>query len=161
MSTAELRTAEEVRLYACMVQRRIEQQRCRRPPPPPPAIVTPAPSLTMNATSPTRAALRMTADHYNLSIEVIVSYGRKHVLIGPRYVAFFVAHRLGASFVQIGRVAHRDHSTVVYGCRSIERQLACRCPPELIEIVDRIGARAASIVGRCWLPVRDLSYDDN
>ena len=179
MVCVELKTAEEVRAHARMVARRMIAQRFVAPKPPEPPIApeppmlpaAPAPiahdlpppaarTMPLGQASRVRVALRAAAEHYSLPMSRLLGPERYPSLIRPRHIAFFVARRLGASFKQIGRVANRDHSTVLHGYRTIHGWLEQGHLPELADVVDEIGSRAAAIAGRAWPPVAEAKCDE-
>jgi hypothetical protein len=170
----ELKTADEVRAHARMIQRRIDAQR-NAPPEPSPARRPPPPIamhhddevpegddlLPLHAATgrnQTRAVLRIAAKYFGLSLEEVTSASRATAIAMPRQIGFFVARCLGASYPKIGRECRRDHSTVHHGCRCIKERV--QTDDALAGTVDAIGTEAAAIFGVYWRPARAKQNDD-
>lgn len=70
------------------------------------------------------------AKYYGIPLRDLVSFRRARGLIRPRHVAMYLARTLTKhSLPAIGRIFERDHTTIMHGCRQIERQR--RQDPEL------------------------------
>jgi hypothetical protein len=172
MMLADLRTAAEVREHARIVQRRINAQRAaaaraeqeRKPPPPMPAPRppkkprddVPAPCLSelplhpsavpvpvAISGHPTRTVLSIAADYFGFALTDLIGECRTQAVVLPRQIGCFVAHRLGASYLRIGRAAERNHATVMHACKLIEKRIA---EDEAVAIaVNAIGVQAAEV----------------
>jgi chromosomal replication initiation ATPase DnaA len=69
---------------------------------------------------------RRVAEHYKMTVGDLESPCRKRALVRARQMAMLMARRLtGRSFPEIARrFGDRDHTTVIHGCRQIEKKLA-------------------------------------
>jgi chromosomal replication initiator protein len=77
------------------------------PAPPPPTAV--------------QRVLQLVADHYGLTVTDLVGPSRQRQVMRPRHVAMYLLHEhLGLSYVSIGKLLRRDHSTVIFGVRRIQ-----------------------------------------
>jgi hypothetical protein len=75
--------------------------------------------------APTRIkpVISTVAKYYDVPVRDLVSFRRARALIRPRHVAMYLARALTKhSLPVIGRVFERDHTTILYGCRQIEKQ---------------------------------------
>lgn len=64
------------------------------------------------------------ARYYGLSMAEFYSHRRKELFVKARFIAMYFARKMTIrSFPMIGRLLHRDHSTVIYGADKIEVQL--------------------------------------
>lgn len=67
--------------------------------------------------------LKTVADHYKVDADMLIAPRDEHYrsrrLNEPRRVAMFLIRELtAASYPEIGRFFHRDHTTVIYACRT-------------------------------------------
>ena len=61
--------------------------------------------------------------YYSISIDEMTGLSRVQEILKPRQVAMYIAkHRLGVSFVKLGDVFGRDHTTVINAVNKIEMQ---------------------------------------
>ena len=69
---------------------------------------------------------RAVAERYKITVGDLESASRKRSFVRPRQIAMLVARRVtDRSFPEIGRrLGDRDHTTIIHGCRKIERQCA-------------------------------------
>ena len=67
-----------------------------------------------------------TADFFGVTVRDLKSDRRDAKVVRARHVAMFLCRTdLSMTFEQIGRAfGNRDHTTIVYGCRKIEKELA-------------------------------------
>jgi hypothetical protein len=66
-----------------------------------------------------------TAARFGVDVDQLVGQSRVRSLVHPRHVAMFVVRRrLGLSFLEIGRVFHRDHTSVQNAVNRIEHLTA-------------------------------------
>jgi hypothetical protein len=168
MMFAELKTAEQVREHARIVQRRIDQRRAVAALSPlPPREARPAGAVDevpeepdkeylplaplVVVGHPTRTVIAIAADYFGLQLGDLIGASRNQKFILPRQIGCFVAKRLGASLPKIGRAVQRDHSTVHYGCRTIESRV--RKDEILASAVNAIGSKAAAAFGARWRAV--------
>ena len=64
-------------------------------------------------------------ENYGISRKDMLSCRRSRHLADARHVAFYLARELTArSYSEVGRMFNRDHSTVTYGCKKVECNLA-------------------------------------
>lgn len=62
------------------------------------------------------------AGYYDIPLNSINSGRRSRAVARPRQVAMYLARELTLkSLPDIGRIFNRDHTTVIHGCRQIER----------------------------------------
>jgi chromosomal replication initiation ATPase DnaA len=101
-----------------------------------------------------RTVVKMTAEHFELSVREITGVYRHPRFARPRMVIYYVARHFMASFPLIGRLTKRDHTTVISGRKTIKERMAAG-DDELKTAVNAIGARAAAAFGMEWLPVGD------
>lgn len=128
MDVAILKTAAEVREQA----RRVLERRNRlfKPAPArPPEPMIELPETVMSAPElppalQTRNVFVLTAKHFDVRYLSLIGASRRRGIVHARHVAFFIAHRLGASLTRIAWIGHRDHTSVLWGCTRIEQQLA-------------------------------------
>lgn len=74
----------------------------------------------------------------------LLLHRRTHELAEPRQIAMYLARRLtGASSAQLGRVFHRDHSTVLYGYDSVAARM--EQDPHFAQRVNEIEALVRSV----------------
>jgi chromosomal replication initiator protein len=67
---------------------------------------------------------------------------RRQSVAGARSLAMYLARELGrASYAEIGRYFHRDHSTVMYACKKTAANVACQ--PHLRQLVDQFASELA------------------
>lgn len=57
------------------------------------------------------------AEKHSVKVEHILSPSRQQHHVAARHECYFTLHSLGLSSSQIGKVMHRDHSTVLHGIR--------------------------------------------
>lgn len=63
------------------------------------------------------------ANYYGMTLNQVQSPKRTRQIARTRQaVCWFLRSRLGISTVEIGRLIHRDHSTVIYAWQTIERE---------------------------------------
>ncbi len=69
----------------------------------------------------------LTARQFGLKVADLKSPSRQRAVVLARGVAMYLARQTsGKTLVQIGRFfGGRDHSTVLHGCRQVERLLHC------------------------------------
>jgi chromosomal replication initiation ATPase DnaA len=86
------------------------------------------------------------AKYYDVPVRDLVSFRRTHALIRPRQVAMYLARALTKhSLPAIGRVFERDHTTILHGCRQIEKQRQ-RDPDldlQIRQLIERLTPAAA------------------
>jgi chromosomal replication initiator protein len=71
---------------------------------------------------PDEEVIRLVADRFFMSVEEMMSASHKPRVVTARAVAMWVMRQAkGYSFPKIGRVFGRNHSTVLFACRQVER----------------------------------------
>ncbi len=89
------------------------------------------------------------ADHFGVSLEVLIGRCRDWEICAVRHIAFGLARELtGQSLPQIGRYFGRDHTTVLSGLRRYEVVLAVEHDCLIDEIRQRIIARSRAVFVR-------------
>ena len=82
----------------------------------------------------------LACEHYSVSLQELDSKRRMRRVARPRQVAMFLAKRwTSLSLPEIGRWFDRDHTTVLYGCRQIEKLV--EQDPELAGDLEAIESR--------------------
>lgn len=85
--------------------------------------------------------IAITAAHYSVTSQAILSSSRHVLTTSARKVAMFLCRdRLGMSYAQIGRIFGRDHSTVMHACRCVERNR------DLARDADYVAARLPAVI---------------
>lgn len=88
-----------------------------------------------------RDVIAVAARHYSVTPQAILSSSRHVLTVTARKVAMFVCRdRLGMSYAQIGRIFGRDHSTVMYSCRTVEKVA------DMMRDADYIAARLPAVI---------------
>lgn len=78
---------------------------------------------------------QLVCEAYGVRRTELMSIRRQKWLVDPRHVAMWLAHRYtSCSLPQIGHHMRRDHTTVMHGCRRVEKQLAT--DPNLAHMVE-------------------------
>jgi hypothetical protein len=69
--------------------------------------------------------VRVVATHYGMEASDITSHKRNIIYLTPRHITYFISFILsGQSKVVIGkRLGGRDHSTIVYGVKKIQKAI--------------------------------------
>ena len=62
-----------------------------------------------------RDVLREVSRATGIKITDLTGYSRRRSIVWPRQVAYLALHRAGYSLSDIGRIMHRDHTTVMHG----------------------------------------------
>lgn len=67
---------------------------------------------------------------------LLIGRRRTASLARARQLAYYVAHRSGVSYADIGRAMHRDHSTVMFGVKAEKkRRIGGKVAPTLVSPV--------------------------
>ncbi len=87
------------------------------------------------------AIQKAVATKYGVAVEELVGASRRRELSQPRHVAMYLARKLtGSSLPEIGRkFGDRDHSSVLAGCRNVEKAL--RLDNRVVLVVDELESR--------------------
>lgn len=90
---------------------------------------------------PVRDVIEAAAEHFGVSVAVLLGVDRHQPVARQRQIAMFIAHKLtGRSLPYIGRhIGGRDHTTVLHGVRAIQDRIA-RGDVETITAVNGIVA---------------------
>jgi hypothetical protein len=104
--------------------------------------------------------VQVVADHYKVKADALVAPQQKgyrpRYLDEPRRVAMMLVRETGASFPEIGRFFNRDHTTVIYACRTAAEETG---QVTLIEIREKLAAAMASKPGDSCPRCRQLQLD--
>lgn len=87
------------------------------------------------------AIQKAVATKYSVPVEELTSASRRRELSQPRHIAMYLARKLtGSSLPEIGRkFGGRDHSSVLAGCRNVEKAL--KLDNRVVQVVDELEAR--------------------
>lgn len=91
--------------------------------------------------------LRLLEGAFNVSREQLLSRSRRQRLVRPRQLAMYLCRRCSdASLKEIGRAFSRDHTSVLYAIRAVEKRITeqPQLRYELEALASRIGASQAS-----------------
>jgi Bacterial dnaA protein helix-turn-helix len=69
----------------------------------------------------TREIIQGVCERHGITYAELVGHSRKHYLMPPRVEAARLLRERGISFPEIGRILHRDHSTIVHALSKLER----------------------------------------
>lgn len=97
--------------------------------------------LQSRAVRPNRmmAVIHATAQVSGVTVREILATDRHARVAHPRQIAMALCREIpGASFPQIGRVFHRDHSTVMHAVDAVRKRMT----PELADALQRIREKA-------------------
>lgn len=87
---------------------------------------------------PVELAIRATANRFGVTPDEMQSDDRRRELAEARQVAAYIAHRLfGISSPDVGKMLHRDHSTVLYSCTRVGETPRLR--RVALDIAQRVG----------------------
>lgn len=94
-----------------------------------------------------RRVITTTAGHYGVTVARLVGPSRAPSLILPRHVAMFVARsHTGESYPRLGLAFRRDHTSVLAGCRHVERMVAAAEPRLVVDLAAiRVGLAAPPV----------------
>jgi chromosomal replication initiator protein len=78
----------------------------------------------------TEAVVKAVVAHYGVSIEILKQKGRggKEAVLARQVAMFLIRSKLNKSFEHIGKYFNRDHSTVLYACKSIGEKMRKEIP---------------------------------
>lgn len=102
-------------------------------------------SLEVESLYPTMGRIKaIVALHFGISVEDINSARRSYNICRPRQIAMYLAKTLTPrSFPQIANeLGGRDHTTVIHGCRKIERLM--KEDPDLHEEIEKLSREIKS-----------------
>jgi len=75
---------------------------------------------TMNCTG--RDVLLVCSDRLRIPMKTIIGKDRHKRVALARQATYYVArHTTGMSYPELGKLFHRDHTTILYGVRKIEK----------------------------------------
>lgn len=95
--------------------------------------------------TPIRRIIELTAQDFGVPAEEIVSDRRSQEITIPRQVAFYLARELTpSSLPAIGRVFHRDHTTILSGVNALGARM--EADPLLAERVRRLRDEIAPAI---------------
>lgn len=84
--------------------------------------------------------MRMSAKHYGVSLEELVSPMRRRAYSKPRWAIHMALHRRKRKHCEIGRWMNRNHATIIYGIRQAEYWI--ERDPEFRDLIDRMASFA-------------------
>jgi chromosomal replication initiator protein len=85
-------------------------------------ILTKAPSVALRRRVTVRRIRETVAAYYDVSLQAMLSDRRARSIARPRQIAMYLAKELTPkSLPCIGREFNRDHTTVMYALRQVER----------------------------------------
>ena len=69
--------------------------------------------------------IKVTAKYYDLLPEHLTAVGKKGEFVIPRYVAMYLIKQFCSriSLYKVGKIFHRDRTTVIYGCNRISNEI--------------------------------------
>lgn len=73
-----------------------------------------------------------------VSVDDIMGKSRAPRFADPRHIVMWMLRREGLSYPQIGRLFNRDHTTIMYGCRRVERM------PALMAVAEKLSKKVAA-----------------
>lgn len=84
---------------------------------------------------------RVVAEHFNLTLELLIGKTRKQEVATPRQIAMFLAKRLTKSPLKVIGLhfGNRDHSTVIYAVQTVEKK--CEEDTEFSRVVDSLSGK--------------------
>jgi len=114
-------------LQARVAKRKPPLRKSTPPPPPPPAQAEPPPPLQPNQMTMLERIIEETCIYFGITRISLVSPRRHRAIAVPRAIAMHLAYEMlkknyDVSTTVIGRVFHRDHSTVIHAINSIRRR---------------------------------------
>tara|TARA_B100000686_G_scaffold197664_1_gene204533 strand:+ start:203 stop:1705 length:1503 start_codon:yes stop_codon:yes gene_type:complete len=84
---------------------------------------------------------RVVADHFSLTLELLIGKTRKQEVATPRQIAMFLAKRLTKSPLKVIGLhfGNRDHSTVIHAVQTVEKK--CDEDAEFAHVVDGLSEK--------------------
>jgi chromosomal replication initiator protein len=69
--------------------------------------------------------IKMTAEHFGMTVETLLSGSRKQPFCRGRQIAMFVARQVTSRSLPFiaGRLGKKDHTTVLYGVRVVKARV--------------------------------------
>ena len=82
---------------------------------------------------------KVVAEHFNLTLELLIGKTRKQEVAAPRQIAMFLAKRLTKSPLKVIGLhfGNRDHSTVIHAVQTVDKK--CAEDPEFARVVDSLS----------------------
>ena len=84
---------------------------------------------------------RVVADHFSLTLELLIGKTRKQEVASPRQIAMFLAKRLTKSPLKVIGLhfGNRDHSTVIHAVQTVEKK--CDEDADFAHVVDGLSEK--------------------
>lgn len=126
----DFQSAAELRQHYAEVRGRVKQWKPRpKPipivevaPEPEPIPVIEIPPLFTSNKQTLRRIVDVVCRDYKITREQFMSECRRKNFAIPRHVAWYLAHRMTTlSLASLGRLHNRDHTSILYGIRKMER----------------------------------------
>jgi hypothetical protein len=91
-----------------------------------------------------RHIVRDVAEEFGFTqTEIMGRLKTKDVARARQIVMYLAKRHSGHSYPEIGRrLGGRDHTTIMHGCRTIEREM--QCDPEMVGLVEKLEARVSA-----------------
>lgn len=70
-----------------------------------------------------------TENYFKLPNGSLVEYNRSKTTSKARHLAMYAARQAGYSLHEVGDMFHRDHTTIIYAVRRVNKQLTDECRP--------------------------------
>lgn len=91
----------------------------------------------MNTEEQMQAVEDVVTTHFNLSGDKLRAVCREHAIVIPRQVTFYLIRRtVRTQFEVIGKKYDRSYSTVMWGCKAVENQMAV--DPQFKQLIERL-----------------------
>ena len=86
--------------------------------------------------------------HFKLPIGTLVFKSRKQCHCVPRHIVFYLVRHFmpSASFSEVGKVFHRDHSTVSFGVNSVLDRIETEKP--FAALIEKLSADCAEAISQ-------------
>jgi len=82
--------------------------------------------------------LRVVAKYYGIQARDLKESTRRKSIVLPRQIAIFLIRKqTGLSFMEIAQVFEKDHTTIIYACRKVEK--AARDKLEIRKAIENIS----------------------
>jgi len=69
------------------------------------------------------AALAVVAARHGMTPSDLLAKNRRRAISHPRQEVFWLAHRAGNSYPEIGAYFDMDHTSVLHGCRQVDARI--------------------------------------
>ena len=95
----------------------------------------PEPLVNMNGAQREAAqkTLQRVCGHFQISLSTLFGPRATAAIVRPRHIAMLLLSQSGLGSKDIGRVMHRDHSSVIHACKTMNARVSV--DPELAALV--------------------------